>query len=584
MSSKTSDSKSEKKAVRGVYRRLIGYTRPYLGRLVTGGVFCVLFAGSTTGMIYGAREFFGRVFNPLEHGIREVALAAALLIAMGLGRGIGDFLGRFFLEWVGNRVVMDLRNAMFGRLQDLSLDYFSKSRTGELISRLSNDAAMVERSVAQVLADLFKQPVVLLGACTALLWLNFRLAILMLTLFPICILPIALFGRRVRRSARLGQERLADLLSIAQEAITGARIVRAFGGEEIERSRFARQSREVFRRLMQVTRSRIAVEPIIVELGILGVSLVLIYSWKVQMPVGDFFAFALALMLLYDPVKRLGNLHMVIEQSCAAAERIFEIIDAPITVSESPEAKDLEEEIREIRFEEVAFAYDSTPVLQDIDLTVQAGECVAFVGSSGAGKTTLVGLVPRFSDVTRGRLTLNGRDVRELTLRSLRGRIGVVTQDTFLFNETVAENIAYGRPETSRADIEAAARRAYAHEFILEMPEGYDTVVGERGVRLSGGQRQRLAIARALLRNPPILILDEATSALDTESERLVQAALEELMVGRTVLVIAHRLSTIMRATRIVVLDKGRIAETGRHEELLARNGIYRRLYDLQFP
>jgi subfamily B ATP-binding cassette protein MsbA len=316
----------------------------------------------------------------------------------------------------------------------------------------------------------------------------------------------------------------------------------------------------------------------------MGVSLVLVYAWWARMPIQDFFAFALALMLLYDPVKRLGGLHMAIEQSCAAADRIFEIIDAPVTVRESPQAVTLESSIQEIRFRDVAFEYDTTPVLQDVNLTVKAGECIAFVGSSGAGKTTLVGLVPRFFDVTRGALTINGRDVRELTLRSLRDQIGVVTQDTFLFNDTVAGNIAYGRPDTPQAEIENAARKAHAHDFILDMPEGYQTLCGERGTRLSGGQRQRLAIARALLRNPPILILDEATSALDTESERLVQAALEEVMVNRTVLVIAHRLSTIMRATRILVLDKGRIVEEGRHAELLDKNGVYRRLYDLQFP
>jgi len=276
-------------------------------------------------------------------------------------------------------------------------------------------------------------------------------------------------------------------------------------------------------------------------------------------------------------------LTVAIEQSCAAADRIFEIIDAPITVKERPDAVALEGKIQEIRFDRVGFSYDDTPVLHDICQTIRAGECIALVGGSGGGKTTLVSLVTRFFDVTSGSIWVNGRDIRDLTLQSLRDRIGVVTQDTFLFNDTVASNLTYGRTGDTREAVEAAARRAYAHEFIIEMPQGYDTIIGERGVRLSGGQRQRLAIARALMRNPPILILDEATSALDTESERLVQAALEDLMVGRTVLVIAHRLSTILHATRILVLDRGRIVEEGCHEELLARNGIYRRLYDLQF-
>jgi subfamily B ATP-binding cassette protein MsbA len=565
------------------YVRLLGYTRKYFGRLTAGAIFCVLFASSTTGLIYGARAFFERVFNPLEHGLGDILLVAGGLALLGLARGLGDFAGKYFIEWVGNRVVMDLRNAVFSRLQDLSLGFFSGSRTGELMSRLANDTALVERAVAQVLADLVRQPVLLVGAASALLWMNWRLALLMLALFPLCIVPIALFGRRVRRAAKQGQERLADLLSIAQEAITGARIVRAYGGEEFERTRFATNAREVFRRIMQVMRARAAMEPIIVQLGILGVSLLLVYAWYVKMPVGDFFAFALSLMLLYDPVKKLGGLSVAIEQSCAAADRIFEIIDAPVTVRESPAAVALEPDIREIRFDRVGFAYDGAPVLANINLTVRSGECVAIVGASGGGKTTLVSLVPRFFDTTTGSVSVNGRDVRDLALRSLRERIGMVTQDTFLFNDTVANNITYGRTGDSRAAVEAVARRAHAHEFILEMPQGYDTVVGERGVRLSGGQRQRLAIARALMRNPPILILDEATSALDTESERLVQAALEDLMTGRTVLVIAHRLSTVQRATRIVVLDRGRIVEEGRHEELLARGGTYRRLYDLQF-
>ena len=566
-----------------VYRRLIGYARPYRRRLIIGGLFCLLFAGSTTGLIVAARQFFERVFNPIEHSLAEVLVAAGGLILLGLLRGAGDFAGRYLIQWVGNRVVMDLRVAMFDHLQRLSLSFFTRRRAGELISRLSNDAALVEHAVAQVLTDLFKQPIVLVGAAGMLIWLNAPLAAITIVLFPLCLLPILLFGRRVRRAARQSQEGLADVLSIAQEAISGVRVVKAFSMEDYERKRFERSAGEVFRRIMQVSRARAAIEPIIVEMGIIGVAFVLVYAWWTQMTVDRFFAFALALMLLYDPVKRLAGIHVTIQQSSAAAERIFEILDTPITVAESPHAACFEGPVREVQFDRVSFDYGEGPVLHDIRLTVPAGRRLAIVGGSGAGKTTLVSLLPRFFDVTGGRIAINGRDIRELSLTSLRRAMALVTQETVLFNDTVANNIAYGDPSKPRVAIVEAARRAHADGFIRRLPQGYETVIGDRGVRLSGGERQRIAIARALLRDAPILILDEATSALDTESERLVQAALHELMSHRTVFVIAHRLSTIVGADEIIVLDNGRIIEQGNHLELLARGGAYRRLYDLQF-
>lgn len=567
-----------------VYRRLLGFARPYSKRLILGAIFCTIFAGSSAGILLSVRKVFEKVFNPLEHSWEAIAAAGVFLVVFGALRGIGDFAGRYWIEWVGNRVVMDLRNRAFDRILDLSAGYFTSSRTGELISRLSNDAALVQRAVAQVLIDLFKQPVMLIGAVGVVIWLNPKLAAITLVLFPLCLLPILWFGRRVRKASRFGQEHLADMLSVAQEAITGARIVQAFGGEDYERKRFAEQSLSVFRRVMQQVRSKVSIEPIIVELAIVGVTLVLVYTFLHKMKAEDFFTFALALVMMYDPVKRLGNVNVEIQASSAAAERMFQLIDAAQTVTNRPNAVVLHIPVGEVRFEHVDFAYgEGAAVLQDIDLAVPAGQCLAIVGGSGSGKSTLVGLLPRFYDVTAGCLRINDRDVRDYTMASLRARIGLVTQDTFLFNDTIAANIAYGRGETPRGDVEDAARRAHAHDFIAALPEGYETKIGERGVRLSGGQRQRLAIARAILRNPPILILDEATSALDTESERAVQAALEGLMGGRTVFVIAHRLSTVMRADRIIVLDGGRIAESGTHAELMERSGIYRRLYELQF-
>jgi subfamily B ATP-binding cassette protein MsbA len=387
----------------------------------------------------------------------------------------------------------------------------------------------------------------------------------------------------VRRFAKEGQQKIADLMSTLQETVTGVRIVKAFGMEQYEIGKFRDQCRAVFHRAIRVTRAKASVEPIIVFISVVGMSLVLIYARWSSMPQESFVAFLAALVAMYDPVKKLSRIHVSIQQSSGAADRIFELLDTEVTVKEQPQAKAFDEPVKTVTFDHVSFAYDETPVLQDVSFTVNAGQCIALVGSSGSGKSTMVGLLPRFFDVTGGKVLINGNDIRTLTIASLRKQIGIVTQETFLFNDTVANNIAYGQTDASRSAIEEAARRARAHDFIEAMPERYDTVIGERGVRLSGGQCQRLSIARAILRNPPILILDEATSALDTESERQVQAALNELMAGRTVFAIAHRLSTVTHADLILVLDKGRIAETGSHQELLQRGGLYKYYYDLQF-
>lgn len=565
------------------YRRLFRYVYPYFPRLLLGAVFGILFAGSTTGMLAALKDTIARIFDPGAMSLKATLAVAALMPAFAVIRGIGYYLSTYFIEWVGNRVVMDLRVQTFGHLQELSLMYFTGSRTGELISRTTNDTMMVERAVSTVLSDLIREPFTLIGMVGFIIWLDPKLALISLVVFPISVLPVALFGRRVRKFTREGQQKLADLVSTLQEALAGVRIVKGFGMEDYERRRFNASARSVFSRTMRVTRARASVEPIIVFISVVGLSLVLLYARLTHMTVDSFLAFAAALVALYDPVKKLSKVQMSIQQSSAAAERIFEVMDAEITVKDAPGAGEFDEPVREVRFENVSFAYDTAPVLDRIHLAVTAGQLVAIVGSSGAGKSTLVSLLPRFYDVSSGRLLINGRDVREFTLKSLRRRIGIVTQETFLFNDTVAANIAYGTADAPRAAVEEAARRAHAHDFIREMPEGYDTVIGERGVRLSGGQCQRLAIARAILRNPPILILDEATSALDTESERQVQAALEDLMAGRTVFAIAHRLSTIMHAHRIVVLDKGAIVEEGAHKELLERGGLYKYLYDLQF-
>lgn len=550
-------------------------------RLIVGGVFGIIFAGSTTGLLVALRDILR---NALQNAPWETVILIALALPiLAAGRGLGQFLSEYFMQWVGNKVVMDMRIATFEHLQELSMRYFSKSKTGELISRTINDSMMIERAVSVVLGDLVKEPFVMLGAIGYLFWLDPKLAFASMVLFPICIVPIAIFGRRVRRYAKHGQERLAALVSIMQEALMGMRIVKAFGMEKYEVARFTEQCQLFFNRIMRVTRDKAIIEPVIVFISAVGLVLVLLYARWTHMPVEDLLTFAAAMVLLYEPVKKLSKIHLHIQQTSASADRIFEIMDTPVAIKDTPDALILRDRIANLRFDGVQFAYDTQSVLCDISFTVTAGERVAIVGGSGAGKTTLVNLIPRFYDVTGGGLLINGTDIRRFTLQSLRAQIGIVTQETILFNDTVAANIAYGHAEASAATIEQAARRAHAHEFILQMPDGYNTVIGERGVRLSGGQCQRLAIARAILRNPPILILDEATSALDTESERLVQAALDDLMEGRTVFAIAHRLSTVIHCDRIIVLDAGRLVESGKHQELLDRDGMYRRLYDLQF-
>jgi ATP-binding cassette, subfamily B, bacterial MsbA len=588
-----------------VYLRLLSRTKPYRGRLAIAVVFGILFGGSVFGLLFSAKGGMAQVFGGaatqlqesadawvnqwyaggMNHDLMITILLLGLLLLCFAIRGLSFFFSKYLIEWVAQRVVMNLRNEVFGKILHLPMLYFTGSRTGELMSRTLNDTQLVERGITEVISDLIQQPFVLLGAATYLFFIDFRLAVISLAIFPICILPVAIFGKRVRRHSKAGQERIADLSSLQQEVISGAAIVKAFGTEDREQKRFEVHSADFFRRMIKITASKAAVNPLMEFFSALAACSVLLYSRYAHLELSDIILFLGAMVLMYDPVKKLSRVHLAIQQSSAAGERIFSILDTEDNVANHDGATDLEGPIREIKYEGIGFSYaEGKPaVLKGIDLAAQSGELIAFVGSSGSGKTTLVNMLPRFFDPTEGHVRIDGKDLREFTLTSLRRHIGLVTQETILFNDTVFNNIAYGEPDATREMVEAAAKKAHAHEFILSMPQGYDTVIAERGLLLSGGQRQRLAIARALLRNPPILVLDEATSALDTESERAVQAALNEAMQGRTVFAIAHRLSTIQRADQILVLHKGVVGERGRHEELLARDGIYRRLYQMQF-
>jgi subfamily B ATP-binding cassette protein MsbA len=627
------------------YRRLLVYTRPYWKRVTVGILFGCLYALANGGFLLfvnkGLPVFFERapavasvavvqvhqgspvesiapqkavpassetgispssgLLNSFKNRLAAIQarlsgfflknfsvdwlmiLTALMLPVVGIVRGVADYMAKYQIRWVGSRVVMDLRNALFSKLNALSLSYFVSSRSGELIARTTNDPMAVENAVSVVVEDVAKQPLTLIVAVIALLVIDPWLALISMVLFPICILPVAVFGRRVRRFTREAQQRVADLVSVLQEMIGGVRVVKAFGMEPYETGRFEEQNNAFFRRIIKVARANSAVEPIIVFISTIGVSLVLIYVWKLGMKYNEFMTYAGALFMMYEPVKKLSRMHLQIQQAVAAADRIFEVLDTPISVKERPGAVEFEEKVETIKLENVAFTYGEGAVLDGVSLTVTAGQRIAIVGGSGSGKTTLVSLIPRFYDVTGGQLKINGKDVRDMTIPSLRRLMGIVTQDTVLFNDTVANNISYGSREANRDAVIAAAKQANAHAFIMEMPEQYETKVGDLGVRLSGGQKQRLAIARAMLRNPPIMILDEATSALDTESERSVQSALHVLMTGRTVFAIAHRLSTIIDCDKIIVLEKGRIVESGTHDELLKAQGTYKRLYDLQF-
>jgi len=556
---------------------------PYRTRLILGAIFSMLSAGSMTGGLSQFRDALKQAFEA-DSSFFSLLLIGVVMATLVLLMGVGKFLSTYYLQWVGQRVVVDLRIGLFAHLQDLSLITHNSTRTGEMISRVVSDTQMVQRAVSTVLTDLVRAPIVLITVLSWLLYTDWLLTLGSLVVFPFCVAPVLFFGKRVRRASRQGQERMADLSSVMQEALSGVDVVKAFCGEEREHLRFASHCRGFFSRTMRIVRAKALNEPIITLVAAIGAAATLGYAKKTGMQWQELITFIGGLFLIYDPVKRLSKIHLVLQQSAAAADRIFELLDMPQNVQEKEDAVEFSEALESVHFDNVAFAYDEErPVFTDLNVLVEAGSSVALVGGSGAGKTTMVNLLLRFFDPDSGTIRLNSTDIKELTFSSLRRSIGYVTQETFLFNDTVAANISYGKPDATRDEVIEAARRAHADSFINEMPDGYDTVIGERGTRLSGGQRQRLSIARAIIGNPPILLLDEATSALDTESERLVQPAIEELMGECTVIVIAHRLSTVIKCNKILVLGKGGVLEEGTHSELFAREGAYRHLYDLQF-
>lgn len=565
--------------------RLLRFVLPHKLRIVLALPAMLLYALASGGLAYVIEPVFDRVLPAGD----QVGLICGALVGLYLAKGAGAYFSVYLMADAGQRLVRDLRTALFGHMLGQSAVFFGRSTTGRLLSRITGDVARVQHVVSETCGDLLRESFALIAFAVLLFHQDARLALVCMTGAPLVVYPLVRLGQQVRRTTRRGQEQAEHLSHLAVEAFTGHRIVQAFQAESFEGRKFARASQRLYRTVMRVTSALSILPPVIELLGGLGVAGVLWYGSRQiasgDLTAGEFTSFMTALLLMYGPVKKLSRVNASIQQAIAAAERIFEVLDTDTGTRGRPGAAALAPFASNIEFRDVTFRYpgDAEPVLRGVSFTVRAGEVAAVVGLSGAGKSTLVNLVPRFHDVTGGAILIDGVDVRDVTVSSLRRAVGIVTQETFLFDASVADNIAYAAPETSRESIETAARAAHAHEFIAELPQGYDTLLGERGQRLSGGQRQRLTIARALLRNPPILVLDEATSALDAESELLVQEALDRLLLNRTAFVIAHRLSTIRRADTVIVLEGGRVAESGRHEALLARpGGSYAKLYAAQ--
>jgi subfamily B ATP-binding cassette protein MsbA len=599
------------------FRRIWTFVRPYRGRLFLGLACGVLSAAANGALAIAIKQVINLQFAgsatassaqalakaPVSHSMLDglghwlpqlpapssplgLMLIIATIPGAMLFRNFFGYLNIYLMNWAAVRAIADLRTQLFDHLQNLSQDFFSKARTGDLIARITSDTQVLYGIISGSLSSMFKDPVTVLVLLGVMLAQEKQrtLALVSLVVLPVCLVPITIYGRKARKSARLMQGHVSELTSLMHESFTGNRIIKAYNLEGTVLKQFQETTRKYIGHMMRLVRANEIPGQFTEFLGVLGAALVLLYVAKdnTETP-GDLFAFIISIVVIYQPIKALARLHNQLNQAAAASQKVFEMLQMTSTVVDPPRPVPLDARGADICFENIDFDYGDKPVFCGINLRVKAGQMVALVGSSGSGKTTLANLLLRFYDPKRGAVRIGGTDIRDVSIKDLRRQIALVAQETILFNDTIRNNIALGRPGASDAEIEAAARHAYAHEFILQKPQGYGTVVGEKGAALSVGQRQRITIARAILRDAPILVLDEATSALDTESERAVQAALERLMQGRTTICIAHRLSTIQNADVIVVLDKGRIVESGAHAQLIQARGLYCRLYELQF-
>jgi len=567
------------------YRRLLTYSRPYARRIAWAMVASLGVAGADVASAKLLQPFIDKVIVGQRADL--VAVVPVVVIGLALFKGLSRYIQEYYIKVAGQLVVQDIRNDIYSHSLSLSMGYFSKTRSGAIMSRILNDVGILQRSAADVLVEALREGVTLIGLTVLAFYNDWRLACLAFFVLPAAVVPASYLGRKIKDFTRRGQATMGNLTSVLQETFAGIKVIKAFGTEQLEGRKFKTENLAFFRFMKKTLKYDSASAPVIEVLSSFGVAAVAWYGihrvLSGAMTQGELFSFVAALLMMYGPVKKLTKVSNTIQKSAGAAERVFELMDEAPDIFDAPQGRALEHVRGEVAFRNVDFAYEAEPVLTDFSVTAMPGEVVALVGPSGAGKSTVVGLLARFYDPTSGAITIDGHDLRQITMASLRENIAFVDQETFLFNDTIANNIRYSRPGASDAEVREAAAKAHADEFILQLPDSYDSLIGDRGVRISGGQRQRLCIARAILRGAPILILDEATSALDTESEAVVQKALENLMRDRTTFVIAHRLSTVMHADKIVVLDKGRICEIGTHNDLLQRGGLYQRLYDMQF-
>jgi len=583
------------------YKRLYTYVGPYKWRFffglalgflfgVVNGCLPLVLQKVTTTIFHGAAPKPSDLAHRSEllnagGSVKSIVLVCLLIPAVMTVRSLVGYGNAYYMSWVSSRAVTDIRNQLFAKIVGQSMDFFNRMRAGVLMSRVTNDTNAMQAALSQVSSDAFKQPISIVLGVLVLLYMDWRFTLATLILFPCCIVPIQIFGRRARQAVQSQQEDMGQMVVTMQETFAGIRVVKSFAREAHQVKRFSRSTMLQFRNAMRIIKSIEMTGPLIEILAAMGVGLALLYVYVANLSAGRFFALIGGIFILYDPVKTLSKIHVVLQRSIAATIGIFGILDTPSAVEDRADAQNLDSCDGRIDFQNTTFRYTGTSVdaVKDLNLRIERGKSYALVGASGAGKSTILSLILRLYDPTSGIVRIDGHDLRTITQGSLRQQIGLVTQDTFLFHDTIYNNILFGRLDATREDVYRAAQTAYAHDFIIEQPQGYDTVVGDKGMLLSGGQQQRLAIARAVLKNAPILLLDEATSALDSESEKQIQLALQTLAAGKTVVAIAHRLSTILSSDQIVVMDRGHIKEIGTHAELLAKSGYYRRLYDLQF-